>query len=63
MELQGKNAVITGGGRGIGAEVARVLHGAGAQVLVTARSKDQIDAVAGKIVAAVEKATGGTLRA
>ena len=49
MELQGKKAVITGGGRGIGAEVARVLHRAGAQVMVTARSKDQIEAVAAEL--------------
>ncbi len=49
MQLQGKQAVITGGGRGIGAEVARSLHAAGAQVLVTARSQDQIHAVADEL--------------
>ena len=49
MQLRGKHAVITGGGRGIGAEIARVLHGAGAQVLVTARSKHQIEAVAAEL--------------
>jgi 3-oxoacyl-[acyl-carrier protein] reductase len=39
-------AVITGGGRGIGANVARALAGDGWSVVVTARSRDEIDAVA-----------------
>jgi len=39
-------AVITGGGRGIGADVARSLAGDGWAVVVTARSRDQIEAVA-----------------
>ena len=39
-------AVITGGGRGIGASIARSLAGDGWSVVVSARSRDQIDAVA-----------------
>jgi NADP-dependent 3-hydroxy acid dehydrogenase YdfG len=39
-------AVVTGGGRGIGASIARALAGDGWSVVVTARSRDQIDAVA-----------------
>jgi 3-oxoacyl-[acyl-carrier protein] reductase len=39
-------AVVTGGGRGIGANVARALAGDGWSVVVTARSRDEIDAVA-----------------
>jgi 3-oxoacyl-[acyl-carrier protein] reductase len=39
-------AVVTGGGRGIGADVARALAGDGWDVVVTARSRDQIEAVA-----------------
>lgn len=46
LPLDGRGAVITGGGRGIGAEAARQLAEAGASVVVTARSLDQIDAVA-----------------
>ncbi|MEM1179222.1 MAG: SDR family NAD(P)-dependent oxidoreductase [Acidobacteriota bacterium] len=46
LPLSGRSAVITGGGRGIGAEAARQLAEAGASVVVTARSQDQIDAVA-----------------
>jgi NAD(P)-dependent dehydrogenase (short-subunit alcohol dehydrogenase family) len=39
-------AVVTGGGRGIGASIARALAGDGWSVVVTARSRDQIEAVA-----------------
>ena len=44
-----KTAFITGGGRGIGADIARVLAGDGWDVIVTARTRDQIDAVAAEI--------------
>jgi 3-oxoacyl-[acyl-carrier protein] reductase len=43
------DAVVTGGGRGIGANIARALAGDGWDVVVTARSRDQIDAVAAEI--------------
>jgi NAD(P)-dependent dehydrogenase (short-subunit alcohol dehydrogenase family) len=39
-------ALITGGGRGIGANIARSLAADGWSVVVTARSRDEIDAVA-----------------
>ncbi len=44
--LSGKGAVVTGGGRGIGAAVARALAAEGAAVVVTARTLDEIVAVA-----------------
>ena len=44
--LDGRTALVTGGGRGIGAAVARVLAGEGAQVTVSARSTDEIESVA-----------------
>jgi len=47
-ELQGV-ALVTGGGRGIGANVARELAAAGMQVAVGARSLGQVEAVAGEI--------------
>ena len=42
-------AVVTGGGRGIGANIARSLAGDGWDVVVTARTREQIDAVAAEI--------------
>lgn len=47
--LAGRKALVTGGGRGIGAAVARSLASAGAQVTVSARSTDQIEAVADEL--------------
>ena len=44
-----KTALITGGGRGIGADTARVLASDGWDVVVTARTQEQIDAVAAEI--------------
>lgn len=40
--LRGKAAVVTGGGRGIGRATAQLLAGAGANVMVTARTADEI---------------------
>ncbi len=48
-ELEGQVALVTGGGRGIGAGVARELAAAGAQVIVAARTRDQVEAVAEEI--------------
>jgi 3-oxoacyl-[acyl-carrier protein] reductase len=42
-------ALVTGGGRGIGANIARSLAGDGWSVVVAARSRDQVDAVASEI--------------
>ena len=44
--LEGRVAIVTGGGRGIGAGIAHALARAGAAVVVTARTQDQVDAVA-----------------
>ena len=56
MSLKGRGAVVTGGGRGIGEAVARSLAGAGCRVVVTARSSDQIEGVAGSLVEAGHEA-------
>ena len=46
MSLPGRCAVITGGGRGIGAAIARALADQGVGVLVAARSHAEVEAVA-----------------
>ena len=48
-ELAGQTALVTGGGRGIGADVARELAAAGMRVVVSARTRDQVQAVADEI--------------
>lgn len=55
-KLQGQVALITGGGRGIGAAAAELLARAGASVVLTARSEEEIDAVAKRIRKAGGKA-------
>ena len=49
FRVDGKVAVITGAGRGIGAASALVLAEAGADVVITARTKEQLDEVAGQV--------------
>ena len=48
-DLSGRVALVTGGGRGIGANVARELAGAGMRVAVAARTRNQVEQVAGEI--------------
>jgi NAD(P)-dependent dehydrogenase (short-subunit alcohol dehydrogenase family) len=48
-ELDGQVALVTGGGRGIGANIARELALAGARVAVSARTQDEVEAIAQEI--------------
>ncbi|MBM3516753.1 MAG: glucose 1-dehydrogenase [Alphaproteobacteria bacterium] len=50
LRLEGKLAVVTGGGRGIGAGCALALAGAGAEVVVVSRQRDELGAVVAEIV-------------
>ena len=58
MTLEGRVALVTGAGRGIGAEVARALAAAGCHVVVSARTEAEIEAVASGI-----REAGGEARA
>ena len=47
--LDGKAAIVTGGGRGIGRAVALALAAEGARVVVSARTRDELDEVVAAI--------------
>jgi NAD(P)-dependent dehydrogenase (short-subunit alcohol dehydrogenase family) len=49
--LEGKNAIIYGGGGGIGGGVARTFAREGARVFLVGRTRDKLDAVANEITA------------
>ncbi|MDX2485054.1 MAG: SDR family oxidoreductase [Pseudodonghicola sp.] len=47
MSLNGKHALVTGGGTGIGLAIAQMLADQGAQVTITGRRQEVLDKVAG----------------
>lgn len=49
FDLTDKAAIVTGAGRGIGAACALALADAGADVVLTARTEEQLDAVAAQV--------------
>ncbi len=59
MRLTGQVALVTGGGRGIGREIALVLAREGADVAVAARSRDEVEAVRKEIEGLGQKAFAG----
>ena len=56
--LEGKVAIVTGAGQGIGEAIARAYAREGAKVVITGRTMSKLDAVAGKI-----REEGGEVRA
>lgn len=52
MSIAGRGALVTGGGRGIGAAIARQLAGAGARVAITARNAAELESLAAEIARA-----------
>jgi NAD(P)-dependent dehydrogenase (short-subunit alcohol dehydrogenase family) len=61
VKLSGAGAIVTGGGRGIGAATARALTAAGARVTVFARSAAELDLVV-RAGAAAHAVTGDVSR-
>ncbi len=49
FDLTGRVAIVTGASSGLGGRFARVLRGAGADVVVAARRKDRIEALAAEL--------------
>jgi NAD(P)-dependent dehydrogenase (short-subunit alcohol dehydrogenase family) len=56
FSLEGKTALVTGASRGMGAGLAVALARAGADVVVTARSRASLDQVAGAVTSAGRRA-------
>lgn len=56
FRLDGRAAIVTGAGRGIGAASAVALAEAGADVLVAARSEEQLNKIAAQVEAAGRRA-------
>lgn len=57
FSLSGKTALVTGGGRGIGFAIAKGLARHGADVAITARSKEQLEEAARQIQAETGRKT------
>ena len=45
FDLSGKTALVTGGSRGLGLQIAEALDEMGAKVAITARKKDELDLI------------------
>ncbi len=57
FELSGQRALVTGAGRGIGKACAKCLASVGAEVVLTARSEEQLEKVLDQIIESGGKAS------
>jgi NAD(P)-dependent dehydrogenase (short-subunit alcohol dehydrogenase family) len=49
LDLSGKTALVTGGSRGLGLQIAEALGEMGAKLAITARKKDELDQAASRL--------------
>jgi len=61
--LEGRHALVTGGGRGIGAAIAQALAGAGARVTLVARTEAEIAKTAAGLPGGAQAVTADVTRA
>jgi 3-oxoacyl-[acyl-carrier protein] reductase len=61
LGLNGKNAIVTGGTRGIGLAVAKLLAAEGCNIAVCARHRDVVDSTVEALGRSGVKATGGAV--
>src|SRR5258705_11656419 len=54
LDLSGRHALVTGGSRGLGLQVAEALVEMGAKVAITARKKDELDAALSRLGASAK---------
>jgi NAD(P)-dependent dehydrogenase (short-subunit alcohol dehydrogenase family) len=60
-QLTGKRAIVTGGSRGIGKEIARALAQEGVDVVISARNQAQLDATAAELSAQTGRTVVGVV--
>jgi len=58
FKLQGKTALVTGGSRGLGLQMAHALGEAGARVMITSRKAGDLEAAAAELKAAASMPNG-----
>jgi 3-oxoacyl-[acyl-carrier protein] reductase len=63
FSLDGRKAVVTGASGGIGGAIARAVHGAGAEVVVSGTRKEALDALAAELGGRVHVVTADLSRA